>query len=105
MLVFFSMNNNSSIQLFHIEAADFTQIIYLLKKHLQQKSLEQLIAIYSGAEGYSVLSADREVDALLRRQGAEQLHDNNLLYYALSKDPTIFTFYYGNKELVKGLLF
>ena len=104
MLVFFSiMNNNSPIQLFHVEAADFTQIIYLLKKHLQQKPLEQLIAIYSGAEGYSVLSADPEIDTLLKSQGAERLLENNLLYYALSKDPKIFTLYYGNKELVNHL--
>lgn len=97
------MKKNHSIKLFHPAAADCTPIVNLLQGHFQGKPVHQCVAVYGGAGGYAVLSADAAVDALLRRQGAKELRNNSLLYYALAKEAETFRFYYGNKDLMKQL--
>lgn len=95
------MQNKDIIKLFHLEASSYNHIVNLLQQHLHHKPLEQLIAIYAGASGFSILSADAEIDTLLIRNSGKELLQNSLLHYALCKEPQLFHFYYGNKELIK----
>lgn len=86
-----------------MEVPSYSYIISLLQQHLHQIPLEHLIAIYAGASGFSVLSADTEINNILIKKNGKELLRNSLLYYALCKEPQLFHFYYGNKELIKHL--
>ena len=97
------MQDKGNIKLFHMEASSYNYIVSLLQQSLNQLPLEHLIAIYSGASGFSVLSVDTEINNLLIKNNGKELLRNSLLYYALCKEPHLFHFYYGNKELIKQL--
>ena len=97
------MNSERRIKFFHVEVHNYSDIVSMLEEHLKQKQIKELIAIYSGAGGLSVLSADLQIHILLIRLGGKELLQDSLIYYALSKGPEFFSFHYGNKELVNDL--
>lgn len=86
-----------------MEATSYLHIVSLMQQKLHQPSLEQFVAIYAGASGFTVLSADLEINNLLIKNNGIELLQNSLLYYALSKEPQSFQFYFGNQKLIQLL--
>ena len=91
------------IRLFHFCEKSYTHIIKEIERSKRKKILQHSLTVYAGIGRFAALSADEETSSILKRLGCHELSQESTMLNAIVREPDVFRYCYGNKDLVQHL--